>query len=85
LEAAGLSDAVGGVLCEAVYGLAPFARPAASAAEAREGVGQVFADYRQAAAERDLMAAAETADGDALERITAQVQEARRRRAGGAL
>ncbi len=85
LEASGLFGAVGGMLCEAVYGLAPFARPTASAAEAREGVGQVFADYRQAAAERDLIAAAETADGDALERITAQVQEARRRRAGGAI
>ena len=81
LEAAGLSGAVRGVLCEAVYGLAPFARPAASAEEAREGMEQVFAACRSAAVERDVAAAAEHVGEEALERMPALVMEARRLRA----
>lgn len=80
LESAGLSGAVGGVLCEAVYGLAPFARPAASAAEARTGMEQIFAACRSAAVERDVAAAAEATADDSLERMPALVMEARRLR-----
>ena len=85
-ESASLSNAVSGVLCKDVYSLAPFAHPAAAEADARKGVEQVFAEYRRKAAERDLKAAAETADDkESLERITLQVavqaEEARRSRA----
>ena len=84
-DLAGLSDTVRGVLCEAVYSLAPFARPAVAEADARKGVEQVFAEYRRKAAERDLKAAAETADDkESLERIAAQTEEVRRLRAGDA-
>ena len=82
LESVGLSGAVGGVLCEAVYGLAPFARPAASAAEARTGMEQIFAACRSVAVERDVAAAAEAAADDSLERMPALVMEARRLRSG---
>ena len=81
LESAGLAGAIRGVLCEAVYGLAPFSRPAASAEEAREGMEQVFAACRSAAVERDVAAAAEAAADDSLERMPALVMEARRLRA----
>ncbi len=81
LELAGLSGAVSSVLCEAVYGLAPFARPAASEEETREGMEQVFAACRSAAVERDVTAAAEHAADESLERMPALVMEARRLRA----
>ncbi len=85
-ESASLSNTVRGVLCEAVYSLAPFARPAVAEADARKGVEQVFAEYRRKAAERDLKAAAESADDkESLERITAQTEEVRRLRTGDAM
>ena len=81
LERAGLSGAIRGVLCEAVYGLAPFARPAAEAAEARAGMERIFAACQSEAAARDVAAAAETAAEESLERMPALVMEARRLRA----
>ena len=83
LESAGLSDAVRGVLCEAVYDLAPFARPTVSEQEAREGIEGFFADCRSVAVERDVAAVAENSDEELLERILALVMEARRLRGRG--
>ena len=77
----GLTGAVGSVLCEAVYSLAHFARPNASAEEARKGMEQVFAAYRSAAFEREVAAVAETDAEGSLERMPALVMEARRSRA----
>ncbi len=84
-ESVGLAGAVGGVLCEAVYGLAPFARPNAPAAEARNGMERVFAAYRSAAMEREVAATAETDADGSLERMPALVMEARRSRAQGGM
>ena len=81
LETVGLSGAIGGVLCEAVYSLASFARPNAAIAEARKGMEQVFAAYRSAAMEREVAATAETDADSSLERMPALVMEARRSRA----
>jgi len=80
-EKVGLTGAVGGVLCEAVYALAHFARPNAPATEARKGMEQVFAAYRSAAIEREVAAVAETDAEESLERMPALVMEARRSRA----
>ena len=82
-ESVGLTGAVGGVLCEAVYTLAHFARPNAPATEARTGMEQVFAAYRSAAIERDVAATAETDAEGSLERMPALVMEARRSRSQG--
>ena len=82
-ETVGLAGAVGSVLCEAVYSLAPFARPNAPAAEARKGMEQVFAAYRSAAIEREVAATAETDADSSLELIPALVMEARRSRNQG--
>ena len=82
-EEVGLTGAVGGVLCEAVYSLAHFARPNAPATEAKKGMEQVFAAYRSAAIEREVAAVAETDAEDSLERMPALVMEARRSRAQG--
>ncbi len=84
LESAGLTGALQAVLSESVYGLAPFARPVATEAEAREGMERAFSARRSAAVERDVAAAAEAASEATLERLPALVLEARRSRPGGA-
>ena len=84
-ESVGLTGAVGSVLCEAVYSLAPFARPNAPAEEARKGMEQVFAAYRSAAIEREVAATAEADADGSLERMPALVMEARRSRARGGM
>ena len=84
-ESVGLAGAVGSLLCEAVYSLAPFARPNAPAAEARKGMEQVFAAYRSAAIEREVAATAETDADGSLERMPALVMEARRSRTQGGM
>jgi len=84
-QSVGLTDAVGSVLCEAVYSLAPFARPNAPADEARKGMEQVFAAYRSAAIEREVAETAETDADGSLERMPALVMEARRSRAQGGM
>ena len=84
-ESVGLTGAVGSVLCEAVYSLAPFARPNAPAEEARKGMEQVFAAYRSAAIEREVAATAEADADGSLERMPALVMEARRSRAQGGM
>lgn len=84
-ESVGLAGAVGSVLCEAVYSLAPFARPNAPAGEARKGMEQVFAAYRSAAMEREVAATAEADAEGSLERMPALVMEARRSRAQGGM
>ena len=84
-ESVGLTGAVGSVLCEAVYSLAPFARPNAPAEEARKGMEQVFAAYRSAAIELEVAATAEADADGSLERMPALVMEARRSRARGGM
>ena len=89
-NSADLSDTVRGVLCEEVYMLTPFARPATPYAEVRQGIERMFAERRLKAAKRELKAEAATADSrESLERITAQVavqaEETRRSRARGGL
>lgn len=81
----GLAGAVGSVLCEAVYSLAPFARPNEPEEEARKGMELVFAAYRSAAIEREVAATAEADADGSLERMPALVMEARRSRARGGL
>ena len=81
-ERKGLAGAVKGALGGQVRELWPFARPAATEADAREGLKHLFSDMQREQVESDVRAAAGTATRDVLERMPDLVLDARGIRPG---